>query len=194
MIESIVVNNKVYFFFKCCFPKFCFPENDTSVFGTEKAFVLCDLWVTDSCYKNTRIVNCTTGNHPVFLGSLIFQFTKDKSTLSRFALEMMEIDSSISHLKKRLAPTWMNQSTTASKSWFLKQLYYVRHLRQRDEKKNLMGYSVKQNAVYRKEIAPITISWKIYTVIRQAHFWSDRKSLRRFLWLVFEIPKGKVWK
>ena len=189
MIESIVVNNKVYFFFKCCF-----PENDTSVFGTEKAFVLCDLWVTDSCYKNTRIVNCTTGNHPVFLGSLIFQFTKDKSTLSRFALEMMEIDSSISHLKKRLAPTWMNQSTTASKSWFLKQLYYVRHLRQRDEKKNLMGYSVKQNAVYRKEIAPITISWKIYTVIRQAHFWSDRKSLRRFLWLVFEIPKGKVWK
>ena len=108
MIESIVVNNKVYFFFKCCFPKFCFPENDTSVFGTEKAFVLCDLWVTDSCYKNTRIVNCTTGNHPVFLGSLIFQFTKDKSTLSRFALEMMEIDSSISHLKK--VGTNMNES------------------------------------------------------------------------------------
>ena len=108
MIESIVINNKVYFFFKCSFPKFCFPENDASVFGTEKAFVLCDLWVTDSCYKNTRIVNCTTGNHPVFLGSLIFQFTKDKSTLSRFALEMMEIDSSISHLKK--VGTNMNES------------------------------------------------------------------------------------
>ena len=142
MIESIVINNKAYFFFICSsnqkqdITKFCCPESHTSVVGIDTTFNLCDLWVTDSCYKNTRIVNRATGNYPVFLGTLMFNFTKDKSTFSRFALEMMAVDSNISNLKK--VGTDMDESIYNGVKPVIpevKQLYCVRHLRQRDEKK-----------------------------------------------------------
>ena len=106
MIESIVVNNKAYFFFMCSFNqiqdiiKFYCPEIDASGLGIDTTFNLDDLWVTDSCNKNTWIVNRPTGNDPVFLGSLMLHFAKHKSTFSRFALETMAVDSNISHLKK----------------------------------------------------------------------------------------------
>ena len=106
MIESIVVNNKADFFFMCSsnqiqdITKLCRPESDASVLGVNTTFNFCDLWVPDSCYKNTRIGNRATGNHPVFLGPLMFDFTKDKSTFPRFPLEIMAVDSNISHLKK----------------------------------------------------------------------------------------------
>ena len=80
MIESIAVNNKACFFFICYsnqiqdITKFCCLESNASVLGIDTTFNLCDLWVTDSCYKNTRIVNRATGNHPVFLRPLMFHF------------------------------------------------------------------------------------------------------------------------
>ena len=104
MIESIIINNKAYFFSIYSsnqiedITKFCCPESNTSVLGNDTTFNLCDLWVTESSYKNTQIANCTTGNHLVFLGPLMFHFTKDKSTFSCFGLEKMAIDSNISHL------------------------------------------------------------------------------------------------
>ena len=85
----------------CSFPKFCCPESNASVLSIDTTFNLCDLWITDSCYKNTRIVNLATGNHPVFLGPLMFQFTKD---FSHLALEMMAVDSTI------MVGTDMNES------------------------------------------------------------------------------------
>ena len=111
MIESIIINNKAYFFSMYSsnqiedITKFCCPESNTSVLGIETTFNLCDLWVTESCYKNTQIANCTTGNHLVFLGPLMFHFTK--------------ILTATSAILKWLAPTWMSQSTTLSKPWFL---------------------------------------------------------------------------
>ena len=104
MIESIIINNKAHFFSMYSsnqiedITKFCCPESNTSVLGIDTTFNLCDLWVTESCYKNTQTANCTTGNHLVFLGPLMFHFTKDKSTFSCFGLEKMAIDSNISHL------------------------------------------------------------------------------------------------
>ena len=165
MTGSAVVNNKAYFFFMCSsnqiqeITKFCCPESDASVLGIDTTFNLCDLWVTDSCYRNTRIVNHATGNHLAFLGPLMLHFTEDKSTFSHFGLEMVAVDSTISHLKK--VGTDMDGSTYNDDKAVtpeVKQLYFVRHLRQRDEKKILMDYLVKQNAVYRKEIAPRTQS------------------------------------
>ena len=142
MIESIVVNSKAYFFFMCSsnqiqyMTKLRCSEGDASVPGIDTRFNLCDLWVTDSCYKNTRIVNRATGKHPLFLGPLIFHFIKDKSTLSHFALEMMTVDSNISHLKK--IGMDMDESIYNSVKAVIpevKQLYCVRQLRKRDEKK-----------------------------------------------------------
>ena len=81
-------------------------------------------------------------------------------------------------------------------------------------KKNLMGYLVKQNAVYRKEIAPRTKSLKIYTGIGKVRMkssvWQSLKTnlismLNLLHWkksgkvvaqvsiMVFETPKIKVW-
>ena len=90
----------------------------------------------------------------------MFHFTKDKSTFSRFALEMMAVDSNIRHLKK--VGTNMDESIYNGVKAVIpevKQLYCDRHLRQRDEK-NLMRYLVQQNEVHRKEIAPRTKSRK----------------------------------
>ena len=137
MIEFIVVNNKAYFFFMCSsnqiqdIMKFCCPERDASVLGIDTAFNLCDLWVTE----NTRIVSRITGNHLVFLGPLIFHFTKDKSTFSGFGLEMMKVYSNINHLKK--VGTEMDESIYNGAVAVIpevKQLYCVRHLGQHDEK------------------------------------------------------------
>ena len=72
---------------------------------------------------------------------------------------MVAVDSTISHLKKvgtDMDGSAYNDDKAVTPE--VKQLYFVRHLRQRDEKKILMGYLVKQNAVYRKEIAPRTQS------------------------------------
>ena len=97
MIESIIINNKAYFFSMRSphqiqdITKFCCPERDGSVLGIDTRFNLHDLWVTDSCYKNTRIVNRATGNHQVFLGPLMFHFTKGESTFSCIALQMMAV-------------------------------------------------------------------------------------------------------
>ena len=66
----------------------------------------------------------------------MFHFTKDKSTFSHFTLEMMAVDSNISHLKKIGADMdeWIYNGVKAVIPE-AKQLYCVRHLRLRDEKK-----------------------------------------------------------
>ena len=103
----------------------------------------------------------------------MFHFTKDKSTFSRFALEMMAVDSNIRHLKK--VGTNMDESIYNGVKAVIpevKQLYCDRHLRQRDEK-NLMRYLVQQNEVHRKEIAPRTKSRKIYMMIGKVYIKSS---------------------
>ena len=122
------------------------------------------MWVKNRCYKNTRIVNRATGNHLIILGLLIFHFTKDKSTFSCFALEMMAVDNNISSLKK--IGSDKVESIQSRDSWS-KSIVLCLPLASTWWKKNLMGYFIKQNSVYWKEIAPTTKSLKIYTVIRK---------------------------
>ena len=88
---------------------FCCPDTETSVLGIDTTFNLCDLWITGSCYKNDRLVHNASGNHPVFLGPLLFYFTKDKSTFTRFALEMIGLDPEITNIG--LVQTWKRQFT-----------------------------------------------------------------------------------
>ena len=145
MTESIVLNTKDYFFFMYSFnqiqdvTKFCCPESNASVLDIDTTFNLSDLWLTNSCYKNIRIINHVTRNLPVFLGPLIFYLSKDQSTFSNFALEMMAFDSNISLLAK--VGTNMDESIHNGVKTVIpevKQLFCVRHLCQRD-KKNLNG-------------------------------------------------------
>ena len=89
--------------------------------------------VTDSCYRNQRIVNNTTGKHPVYLGASIFHFTKDVNIFKRFGLEMQPCD--IRKRSVRKIGIDMEEAIlqgVASMFPDVQHLYCVRHLMQRD--------------------------------------------------------------
>ena len=115
----------------------------------------------------------------------MFHFTKDKSSFSHFALEMMAFDSNINHPKK--VGTDMDESIYNDVKDVIpevNQLHCVRHLRQLD-KKNLTGFLVKQNTVHQKEIASKTR----YTVIGKSHLKSlVWQSLKTNLILMLNPP------
>ena len=142
MIESIVIKEKIYYFFMCSprqiedIVQLCCRETESSVLGIDTTFNLCNLWVTDSCYKNDRIVHNVTGNHPAFLGPLLFHFTKDESTFTRFALEMIALDPEVINIKK-IGSDMEKAIYNGVKAIIPSagQLYCVRHLSQCDEKK-----------------------------------------------------------
>ena len=58
------------------------------------------MWVTDSSYRNKRIVGNVSRDYPVFLGPALFHFTKDEKTFTRFALELQAEAPAIRDLKK----------------------------------------------------------------------------------------------
>ena len=141
MIESIVIKEKIYFFIY--FPRqiedivqLCCSETESSVLGIDTTFNLCNLWVTDSCCKNDRIVHNVTSNHPVFLGPRLFHFTKDESTFTRFALEMIALDPEVINIKK-IGSDMEKAIYNGVKAIIPSagQLYCVQHLSQCDEKK-----------------------------------------------------------
>ena len=142
IVESIIIKNNAYFFFIATsrqtndISKFCCGGNNSSVLGVDTTFNLCELWVTDSSYRNKRIINMKTGNHPVFLGPSLFHFTKDQSTFARFALELQACNSEIRKLKK-VGLDMEDAIFQGIKHFFpdIKQLYCVRHLMKRDEMK-----------------------------------------------------------
>ena len=37
------------------------------------------MWLTDTCYRNKRLINSKSGAHPVFLGLVMLHFTKDEA-------------------------------------------------------------------------------------------------------------------
>ena len=98
LIQSIVIKKDSYFFFLASnrqindIVKFCCVDNNCSVLGIDTTYNLCNMWVTDSCCRNQRIVNNTTGKHPVYLGPSIFHFMKDVNTFKRFGLEIQACD------------------------------------------------------------------------------------------------------
>ena len=77
--------------------KFCCRGN--SVLSVDTTFNLCDLWLTDTSFKNERLIN-SSGNHPIFLGPCFLHFRKDEATFSRFFFEMISLDPEIIELGK----------------------------------------------------------------------------------------------
>ena len=80
--------------------KFCCTGQNTAVFGIDTTYNLCDMWVTDSCYRNKRLIGNDSGHHPVFLGPALFHFTKKDQTFTRFALELQASNPEMRKLKK----------------------------------------------------------------------------------------------
>ena len=77
---------------------FCCGAN-ASVLGVDTTFNLCNMWVTDTCYHNKRVINRETGNNSIFLGPTLFHFTKDDKTFSRLALELLDTELELINLK-----------------------------------------------------------------------------------------------
>ena len=80
--------------------KFCCLERGSSIFPIDSTFNLCDMWVTDTSYKNKRLINPLSGKHPVFFGPVMVHFTKYKATFGRFELELLSLKSNLKALKK----------------------------------------------------------------------------------------------
>ena len=62
-------------------------------------FNLSDLWLTDTSYRNKRLLNESTGTSPVFLELCMFHFTKDEKAFGRFASEIRTGNSGFDDLK-----------------------------------------------------------------------------------------------
>ena len=58
------------------------------------------MWVTDSCYRNKRLIGNDSGHHLVFLGPVLFYFKKDDQTFTRFTLELQARNPETRKLKK----------------------------------------------------------------------------------------------
>ena len=141
MIQSIVVKENAYFFYMSTSRQiediiaFCCGDDHNEVLGVDTTFNLCDLWITDTCYKNKRLVNIRTGNNPVFLGPLLFHFTKDETTFTRLAVEMIAMNPVIMTELKKVGVDMEDAIFNGIKKVIpnVSQLYCVRHLSQRDE-------------------------------------------------------------
>ena len=68
--------------------KFCCCNGISNPLAIDTRFNLCDLWLTETLYRNRRLVVDTTGKSPVFFGPCIFHFKKDKEAFRQLALEI----------------------------------------------------------------------------------------------------------
>ena len=104
--ESIIGKKRQFFFYLHTekqvedVVKFCFRGRNTSVLGTDTTYNLCDIWVNDSYYRNKRLSGNDSVHHPVFLGPVLFHFTKVDLTLTQFALELQASNPQMRKLKK----------------------------------------------------------------------------------------------
>lgn len=139
LIRSVVVTRDAYYIVLITdrqindILKFCCIPHNSSVLGVDTTYNLCDLWMTDTCYRNKRLINPKTKGHPVFLGPMMFHFTKDEGTFMRFALELFTSNSGMSNLKY-IGVDLESAIFKGFKTVFLnlKRLSCVRHVSQRD--------------------------------------------------------------
>lgn len=144
LIKTVTVTAESYFAFAYTekqvqdVEKFCTTELEASVLAVDTTYNLCDMWITDTSYRNKRLLNPATGKHPVFLGPIMIHFSKNDKAFARFALELVSANPKLKELKtigvdlesaifngfKNMIPT-------------LSRLVCVHHLKKRDEVKLL---------------------------------------------------------
>ena len=78
--------------------KFCCKSTEAGVFAVDTTFNLCDLWITDTSYRNKRLVNTIEGGTPVHLGPIMLHFTKDEKTFGRFRLEILSANPNLKNI------------------------------------------------------------------------------------------------
>ena len=140
----------------------CNSDNRVCVLGVDTTFKLCDMWLTDTSYRNERLISRKSRKSPVNLGPVMLHFTKDEETFRRFFQEMQAANPAILNLRKvgaDMEAAIFNGFKSVTPN--LKLLYCVRHLQKRDELsiENLQKKSgvKKTDASYKQQIL-----WDIY--------------------------------
>ena len=74
----------------CCDPN----DNKSCVLGIDTTFKLCNTWITDTSYRNKRLLSSRTRKNPVHLGPVMMHFTKDEGNFRRFCVELISANPS----------------------------------------------------------------------------------------------------
>ena len=169
VIESIVIKKNCYFCFVATkkqtnyISTFCCSGNDISVLEIDVTYNLCDIWVTDSCCRNKRLISNTSGVYPVYLGPTLLHFTKDIQTFTQFALEIQACNPETRGIKK-IGVDMEDAIYNGVKILFpeAQQLYCVRHLKQQDKMQILKMMDRKKCTKKEKMMAKKEIILDIY--------------------------------
>ena len=138
----------------CCDPN----DNKSCVPGIDTTFKMCNMWITDTSYRNKGLLSSRTIKNPVHLGPIMMHFTKDEGTFRKFCVELISANPHLINLKKvgvdMEAAIFNGFQSVISK---LLQLYCARHLQQRDEKAidschQKSSIADNNKASYKKEI------------------------------------------
>ena len=151
VVEGIIVKKHCYFFYLSTdrqvedVVKICCTGQNTSVLGIDTTYNLCDMRVTDSCYRNKRQIRNGSGHHPVFLGPVLFHFTKDDQTFTRFALELQTSNPETIKLKE-IGIDMEDDIFNGVQLLFpdVPELYCGHHMKQRDVSKLYCVRHMKQ--------------------------------------------------
>ena len=115
--------------------KHCVRETSPLRFDT--TFEIIDgLWVTDTSFTNTSLINERDGKHPEFPGPLMLHFKKDSETFKRFAAEIILGNPTLMDIKK-IGHDMDPALKKGLKSIFNKSetLLCVQHIKDRDKLK-----------------------------------------------------------
>ena len=104
IMHLITIKKNAFFFIKTTEEiaqniKQFFCGANASVLEVDTTFNLCNMWITDTCYHNKRVINPETGTNPIFLGPTLFHFTKDDKKFSGLALELLDTDPELINVK-----------------------------------------------------------------------------------------------
>ena len=142
-LKTVTVTDQTYIVFAYTekqlsdIEKFCCKSTEAGVFAVDTTFNLCDLWITDTSYRNKRPVNTIDGGAPVHLGPIMLHFTKDEKTFNRFGSEILSANpnlTSISFIGVDLESAIFTGLKTMIPGLF--RLICMHHLMKRDESKH----------------------------------------------------------
>ena len=159
----------------------CCEDSKPSVLPIDATLNLCNLRITDTSYRNKRFINRESEKNLIFLGRIMFYFTKGEGDFGQFALELLAADPKLVE-PKNLGVDMQSAICQGFTNFIpsINRLLCVRHLKHKyEEKLDKLLNRLKQNAVSRQQ-AKSSVLQDIYGCrtdtsyrnIQQIRFWS----------------------
>ena len=78
---------------------YCCRRDDAFILTVDTTFKLCDCWITDTSYRNPRLIEGRNDHHPVFLGPQLIHSRKDSTVFAELAHILIDLNPKIQNLK-----------------------------------------------------------------------------------------------